>query len=99
MQRILKYHLLLSTLKKFSSTSPKEDLKELDAAFGIMIDLANYVNEVKRDSEMIDIIKTVESSIVDLTMPDDTHLTEYGRLLIDGLVRFRPHEATSPKTR
>jgi guanine nucleotide exchange factor VAV len=99
MQRILKYHLLLKELKKHSMNLPEEEQANVGQALMIMVDVAMYINEVKRDSEMIDMIRNIEDSIVDLQMPENLHLTSYGHLHIDGVVRFRPHESTSPKTR
>ena len=99
MQRILKYHLLLRELKKNFKDSSPEEQEALGTALDIMLDLAEYINEVKRDTEMIDSIKKIEKEISNLDMPDHKHLTDYGRLLIDGQVRFRPHAARDPKTR
>lgn len=99
MQRILKYHLLLRELKKHSTTASREDQADLQKALDVMLDIAVFINEVKRDNEMIDLIKSIESSIVEQEMPENTHFTSWGRLLIDGLVRFRPHESTAIKTR
>ena len=47
MQRILKYHLLLSSL---SGSESKADLY-LHQAYEAMLDVSSYINEVKRDSE------------------------------------------------
>ncbi|OQV19931.1 Protein vav [Hypsibius exemplaris] len=99
MQRILKYHLLLRELVKQSASLPQEQQAAVARSLMIMADIAMYINEVKRDSEMIDLIKSVEDSITDLQMPENLHLTSYGHLHIDGIVRFRPHESTTPKTR
>ncbi|XP_055347401.1 protein vav-like [Paramacrobiotus metropolitanus] len=99
MQRILKYHLLLRELKKHSTNTSLEDQGDLQAALDIMLDVAVYINEVKRDNEMIDWIKAIENSIQEFEMPGKQHFTEWGRLLQDGQVRFRPHETTTPKTR
>ena len=47
MQRILKYHLLLSSLSgSESNTDPY-----LNQAYEAMLDVSSYINEVKRDSE------------------------------------------------
>ena len=47
MQRILKYHLLLSSL---SSSDANTDTYLLQA-YEAMLDVSSFINEVKRDSE------------------------------------------------
>lgn len=95
MQRILKYHLLLAQLIKNTSSS-NEDYNGLKRAHDAMVDLGQYINEVKRDTEAIQIINDIEQSIIGLNMPPNTQLTDYGRLVIDGSIRIRvPHETKS----
>ena len=53
MQRVLKYHLLLQELVKHT-TDPMEKAN-LKLALDAMKDLAQYVNEVKRDNETLQI--------------------------------------------
>lgn len=63
MQRILKYHLLLDKL--VHETSPThEDYRGLERAKEAMIDVAQYTNEVKRDSEHLVVIQKVRVSHV-----------------------------------
>lgn len=58
MQRILKYHLLLDKL--VHETSPThEDYRGLERAKEAMVDVAQYTNEVKRDSEHLVVIQKV----------------------------------------
>ncbi|KAM7370102.1 hypothetical protein PAMP_011383 [Pampus punctatissimus] len=81
MQRVLKYHLLLQELVKHThDTTDKSNLrKALDA----MKDLAQYVNEVKRDNETLREIDQYQKSIENLNQP----LSNYGRPKGDGEVR------------
>ena len=88
MQRILKYHLLLGELIR-STTESHEDYSGLKEAHDVMLDIGGYINEVKRDTETLEIIRDVQRSIVDLSMPDNYELKDYGRLLKDGEVRVR----------
>lgn len=96
MQRILKYHLLLAQLIK--NTNPtNEDYQGLKRAHEAMVDLGQYINEVKRDSEAIQIINDIENSIVGLNMPSNTQLTDYGRLVTDGFLRVKVPQDPKPK--
>jgi len=88
MQRILKYHLLLAQLIKNTSAT-NDDYQGLKKAHEAMVDLGQYINEVKRDSEAIQIINDIEQSIIGLNMPANTQLTDYGRLVTDGFLRVR----------
>lgn len=82
MQRVLKYHLLLQELVKHTSdTSEKTNLK---LALDAMKDLAQYVNEVKRDNETLREIRQFQSSIENLNQP----LLKYGRPQGDGEIRI-----------
>lgn len=88
MQRILKYHLLLAQLIKNTSPS-NDDYHGLKRAHETMVDLGQYINEVKRDTEAIQIINEIEQSITGLNMPPNTQLTDYGRLVTDGFIRMK----------
>lgn len=96
MQRILKYHLLLGELIR-STAETHEDYAGLKQAHDMMLDIGGYINEVKRDTETLEIIADIQRSIVDLSMPDNYELKDYGRLLKDGEVRLRSHD--DPKMR
>ena len=98
MQRILKYHLLLNELIK-STLETHEDYTGLKKAYDAMLDLGRYINEIKRDSETLQIISDIEKSIIDLEMPPNTELKDYGRLLKDGEVKMRSFEVNKLKTR
>lgn len=98
MQRILKYHLLLNELVK-STPDTHDDYPGLRKAHEAMIDLGHYVNEVKRDSETLEIIFDIQQSITDLDMPENTELKDYGRLLKDGELRMKSMDDTKLKTR
>ncbi|XP_070602528.1 guanine nucleotide exchange factor VAV3 [Erythrolamprus reginae] len=82
MQRVLKYHLLLQELVKHTSdVTEKENLK---LALDAMKDLAQYVNEVKRDNETLREIKQFQSSIENLNQS----LLLYGRPQGDGEIKI-----------
>ncbi|XP_071387484.1 guanine nucleotide exchange factor VAV3b [Centroberyx affinis] len=82
MQRVLKYHLLLQELVKH--THDAADKSNLKMALDAMKDLAQYVNEVKRDNETLREIGQYQRSIENLNQP----LTSYGRPKGDGEVRM-----------
>ncbi|KAM9827824.1 LOW QUALITY PROTEIN: guanine nucleotide exchange factor VAV3 [Neosynchiropus ocellatus] len=81
MQRVLKYHLLLQELVKH--THDASDKSNLRRALDAMKDLAQYVNEVKRDNETLREIDQYQRSIENLNQP----LSNYGRPKGDGEVR------------
>ncbi|XP_016976977.1 protein vav isoform X1 [Drosophila rhopaloa] len=101
MQRILKYHLLLDKLVK--ETSPlHEDYRSLERAKEAMIDVSQYINEVKRDSDHLVIIQKVKDSIFDLNLLQNgngSDLLQYGRLLLDGELHIKAHEDQKTKLR
>jgi guanine nucleotide exchange factor VAV len=88
MQRILKYHLLLAQLIK-STSSSNDDYLGLKRAHDAMVDLGQYINEVKRDTEATHIMNEIEQSIVGLNLPPNTRLIDYGRLITDGKIRIK----------
>ncbi|XP_036410039.1 guanine nucleotide exchange factor VAV3b [Megalops cyprinoides] len=81
MQRVLKYHLLLQELVKH--THDDTDKSNLRMALDAMKDLAQYVNEVKRDNETLREIDQYQKSIENL----NHSLRNYGRPKGDGEVR------------
>uniref|UniRef100_A0A673CIB7 Vav guanine nucleotide exchange factor 3 n=1 Tax=Sphaeramia orbicularis TaxID=375764 RepID=A0A673CIB7_9TELE len=81
MQRVLKYHLLLQELVKHTHDST--DKTNLRKALDAMKDLAQYVNEVKRDNETLREIDQYQNSIENLNQS----LRNYGRPKGDGEVR------------
>uniref|UniRef100_A0A673ZN91 Vav guanine nucleotide exchange factor 1 n=1 Tax=Salmo trutta TaxID=8032 RepID=A0A673ZN91_SALTR len=92
-QRVLKYHLLLQELVKHtSSTTEKENLR---TALDAMRDLAQCVNEVKRDNEIIKQITTFQLSIENMTQS----LALYGRPKIDGELKISSSEKKSKQDR
>ncbi|XP_071447669.1 protein vav isoform X2 [Hetaerina americana] len=98
MQRILKYHLLLDKL--VSETSPNhEDYRSLERAKEAMIDVAQCINEMKKDSDTLEIMRKIQRSIVDWNMPENTELKDYGRLLKDGDLRIKAHDDQKIKVR
>ncbi|XP_039999043.1 guanine nucleotide exchange factor VAV3-like isoform X4 [Xiphias gladius] len=82
MQRVLKYHLLLQELVKH--THDAADKSNLKIALDAMKDLAQYVNEVKRDNETLREIDQYQRSIENLNQP----LITFGRPKGDGEVRM-----------
>lgn len=98
MQRILKYHLLLQELIK-NTPKTHDDYFNLQKALDAMVDLAHYINEVKRDNETLQIIRDIQNSITDLRMPEDLELKDYGRLLKDGELKIRSHDDNRLKNR
>ena len=62
-----------------------------------MIDVAEYINEAKRDSELLHNILTIQKSIAALEMPNNASLKDYGKLRKDGELKVsgqmqRKHE-------
>uniref|UniRef100_A0A3Q3JXJ9 Osteoclast-stimulating factor 1 n=2 Tax=Monopterus albus TaxID=43700 RepID=A0A3Q3JXJ9_MONAL len=82
MQRVLKYHLLLQELVKH--THDAADKSNLKIALVAMKDLAQYVNEVKRDNETLREIGQYQRSIENLNQS----LITFGRPKGDGEVRI-----------
>ncbi|KAM7400267.1 hypothetical protein PAMA_004798 [Pampus argenteus] len=82
MQRVLKYHLLLQELVKHTHDAAEKS--NLKIALDAMKDLAQYVNEVKRDNETLREIDQYQRSIENLNQP----LMSFGRPKGDGEVRM-----------
>ncbi|KAL3242747.1 hypothetical protein MRX96_002513 [Rhipicephalus microplus] len=91
MQRVLKYHLLLKELMK-NTAEGHEDHHGLEKALQSMLDLAHYINEVKRDNETLQIIADIQASITDVDLPQNMELKDYGRLLKDGELKIKSHD-------
>ncbi|XP_025772194.1 proto-oncogene vav [Puma concolor] len=93
MQRVLKYHLLLQELVKHTQdVMEKENLRQ---ALDAMRDLAQCVNEVKRDNETLRQITNFQLSIENL----DQSLAHYGRPKIDGELKITSVERRSKMDR
>ncbi|XP_072935337.1 protein vav [Epargyreus clarus] len=102
MQRILKYHLLLEKLVQ--ETQPNhEEFRGLERAKEAMVDVAQYINEVKRDSEVLTLLAKVQESIVDWECgalgAGGAGLAAYGRLLLDGELKVKAHEDQKLRSR
>ncbi|XP_048378139.2 proto-oncogene vav-like [Stegostoma tigrinum] len=93
MQRVLKYHLLLQELVKH--TTDKTEQGNLRTALDSMRDLAQCVNEVKRDSETLKQITSFQLSIENLNQS----LAGYGRPKIDGELRLMTVDKRSKQDR
>ncbi|KAJ8263495.1 hypothetical protein COCON_G00159520, partial [Conger conger] len=85
MQRVLKYHLLLKELLSHSADRPEQ--QQLKEALEAMQDLAMYINEVKRDNEILKKINEFQNSIENLTL-QNVKLEEYGRPKMDGELKI-----------
>ncbi|KAK6194806.1 hypothetical protein SNE40_000360 [Patella caerulea] len=98
MQRVLKYHLLLRELIKNTDKAHPER-QPLENALEAMQDLSLYVNEVKRDNEALQLIEEIQTSIVDLKMPANTSLRDYGRFQKDGELKVLSHMESKVRNR
>ncbi|XP_049846897.1 protein vav isoform X1 [Schistocerca gregaria] len=98
MQRILKYPLLLEKLISETQIN-HEDYRGLERAKEAMVDVAQYINEVKRDSDTLNIVQDIQDSISDLNLPENKSLKDYGRLLYDGEMRIKAHDDQKVKCR
>ncbi|XP_047468847.1 protein vav-like isoform X2 [Penaeus chinensis] len=95
LQRILKYHLLLRELIRYTSAN-HPDLDNLKKAHEAMMDLADYINEVKRDNEMLQIIEDIQTSIMDI--PEELRRREdLGKLRLDGEIKIECHPEPNKK--
>ncbi|CAL8331013.1 unnamed protein product [Lota lota] len=92
-QRVLKYHLLLQELVKHTTDPTAKD--NLRTALDAMKDLAQSVNEVKRDNDIIRQITTFQLSIDNMTQS----LALYGRPKIDGELKICSTEKKSKQDR
>ncbi|KOC65970.1 Protein vav [Habropoda laboriosa] len=99
MQRVLKYHLLLDKLVEETPCDWLEDRRQLGKAREVMVDIAQYINEVKRDSDTLDIIRDIQASIIDWDVPEDAQLKDFGRLLRDGELKVKAHGDQRMKAR
>ncbi|XP_051158628.1 protein vav isoform X2 [Leptopilina boulardi] len=99
MQRILKYHLLLEKLVEETPRDWNEDHRQLSKAREVMVDVAQYINEVKRDSDTLDIIKDIQRCIIDWDVPENAELKDFGRLLMDGELKVKAHGDQRVKAR
>ncbi|XP_051559693.1 proto-oncogene vav-like isoform X1 [Myxocyprinus asiaticus] len=93
MQRVLKYHLLLQELVKH--TVDQQAKENLRMALDAMRDLAQCVNEVKRDNEIIRQITTFQLCIENMTQS----LALFGRPKIDGEFKICSPEKKSKQDR
>uniref|UniRef100_A0A8C0TL51 Proto-oncogene vav n=2 Tax=Canis lupus familiaris TaxID=9615 RepID=A0A8C0TL51_CANLF len=93
MQRVLKYHLLLQELVKHTQDAVEKE--NLRLALDAMRDLAQCVNEVKRDNETLRQITNFQLSIENL----DQSLAHYGRPKIDGELKITSVERRSKMDR
>ncbi|CAF1052814.1 unnamed protein product [Adineta ricciae] len=85
-QRIVKYSLLLHTMKKnVPTTDPNGEVKRqlLEKAESLMTDVNQYINEAKRAHDNLKVIKNIEKTICDIKLPSDRCLRNYGRFIAD----------------
>uniref|UniRef100_A0A1I8J8C1 Protein vav n=1 Tax=Macrostomum lignano TaxID=282301 RepID=A0A1I8J8C1_9PLAT len=88
MQRVLRYHLLVRSLMDYDRKEGGKDKELLKEAHDAMCDVATYVNETKRDTEMRVLINQIQTQISSLDMPGSLRLIDYGRLEQDGDLRI-----------
>ncbi|XP_029441115.1 proto-oncogene vav isoform X3 [Rhinatrema bivittatum] len=93
MQRVLKYPLLLQELAKHTTDATEKD--NLRLALDAMRDLAQCINEVKRDNETLKQITHFQLSIENL----NESLAHYGRPKIDGELKITSAEKRSKMDR
>ena len=75
-------HFLLTFVCIFLDPA-HEDYSNLQSAYEAMLDVSEYINEVKRDSEQLQIINDIQASITDLPIAHGVELKDYGRLRKD----------------
>ena len=68
-----------------------EEYASLQLAYEAMLDVSEYINEVKRDSEQLQIISEIQASITDLHLPAGVELCFYGRLRKDAELKVQSH--------
>ena len=107
MQRVLKYHLLLRELLSHTPMT-MDEYHSIRQAYDAMLDVADFINEAKRDSEQLNIIREIQNSITDYTslLPPGVatlELKDYGRLRKDGELKILNHDhsagSSSAKTK
>ncbi|XP_039909813.1 LOW QUALITY PROTEIN: proto-oncogene vav-like, partial [Hirundo rustica] len=89
MQRVLKYHLLLQELVKLTPDAAERE--RLRGALDAMRDLAQCVNEVKRDNETLKQLTSIQLCLHN--MPQS--LAQFGRPKIDGELKVSSTERRS----
>lgn len=57
-----------------------------------MVDVACFINEVKRDSDHLALLKQVKDNISEWHIPMDYPLQHYGRLIKDGELKIKSHD-------
>lgn len=58
-----------------------------------MVDVAQYINEVKRDSDHLVLLKQVKENITDWDITLENYpLEHYGRLIKDGELKIKSHD-------
>ncbi|XP_077575944.1 proto-oncogene vav isoform X2 [Stigmatopora nigra] len=93
MQRVLKYPLLLQELVKHTRDSTEKE--NLRTALDALRDLAQCVNEVKRDNEILKQITTFQLSIENMSQS----LALFGRPKMDGELKICSTEKKSKQER
>lgn len=69
-----------------------KDYRGLENAREAIIEVAAFSNEVKSDSENLELIRQVIDSILDLNLPEGNDLTQYGRILHSGELSIKSPE-------
>ena len=60
-----------------------------------MLDVSAYINEAKRDAELMHNIREIQKSITMFSLPENMSLIDYGRLKKDGELKVQSHESGS----
>lgn len=64
-----------------------------------MIDVAGYINEAARDKDHLDVIANLQENIIEWSAGNDINLSDYGRLIKDGEIKFKAHDDQKTKAR
>ena len=94
-QRILKYHLLIDSLKKAIPTEDFHELSTTETACEKLKDLNSYMNESKRDAELKRKLMTLRESIQDAELFKDVLC--YGKLVKDGELKVKFNSESTMK--
>ncbi|CAG9766734.1 unnamed protein product [Ceutorhynchus assimilis] len=93
MQRILKYHLLLDNL---TTDEHNEEYVEMDRAHEAMKDVASYIDEVVKHSNVINYL---QDHIVDWKHEPEMNISSYGKLIKDAELKMKAHDDQKTRNR
>lgn len=87
-QRILKYPLLLRDLKKQTPLDHEERM-DVEKAFDAVDDIAKFINEYKRDAEMVKLINQIEASVKYDVQVQGAKFNQYGKHIKNGDIQVK----------